>query len=190
MFYDFRDAVAEVIIDKEAIERRIQEMGEQISKEYAGKDLVFVGVLRGAVVFLADLIRKVSIPCEIDFIDVTSYGKDTKTSGIVRILKDISINVENRDVLVIEDVIDTGLTWHYLRENILAKKPASLKMCCLLDKPASRRIDIKPDYVGFVIPDNFVIGYGLDCQDYFRNIPFVGTPSDIAWDLSTEEDSI
>jgi hypoxanthine phosphoribosyltransferase len=167
-------AVTEVLIDQDALQRRIAELGEEISADYAGRDLLLVGVLKGAVFFMADLMRGLSIPCEIDFMAISSYGDSTDSSGVVRILKDLDINIEGRDVLVVEDIIDSGLTLSYLMRNLEAREPASLEICALLTKPERREIEVPVRYVGFEIPNRFVIGYGLDFGERYRNLPYVG----------------
>jgi hypoxanthine phosphoribosyltransferase len=167
-------AVTEVLIDEDALQRRIAELGEEISADYAGRDLLLIGVLKGAVFFMADLMRGLSIPCEIDFMAISSYGDSTDSSGVVRILKDLDINIEGRDVLVVEDIIDSGLTLSYLMRNLEAREPASLEICALLTKPERREIEVPVRYVGFEIPNRFVIGYGLDFGERYRNLPYVG----------------
>jgi hypoxanthine phosphoribosyltransferase len=167
-------AVTEILIDQEALQRRIAELGEEISADYTGRDLLLVGVLKGAVFFMADLMRGLSIPCEIDFMAISSYGDSTDSSGVVRILKDLDINIEGRDVLVVEDIIDSGLTLSYLMRNLEAREPASLEVCALLTKPERREIEVPVRYVGFEIPNRFVIGYGLDFGERYRNLPYVG----------------
>jgi hypoxanthine phosphoribosyltransferase len=167
-------AVEEVLIDEESLRTRVAELGREISDDYAGRDLLLVGVLKGAVFFMADLMRELGVPCEIDFMAISSYGAATDSSGVVRILKDLDINIEGRDVLVVEDVIDSGLTLSYLMRNLEAREPASLEVCALLTKPARREIDVPVRYVGFEIPNRFVIGYGLDFAERYRNLPYVG----------------
>jgi hypoxanthine phosphoribosyltransferase len=167
-------AVTEILIDQDALQRRIAELGEEISADYTGRDLLLVGVLKGAVFFMADLMRGLSIPCEIDFMAISSYGDSTDSSGVVRILKDLDINIEGRDVLVVEDIIDSGLTLSYLMRNLEAREPASLEICALLTKPERREIEVPVRYVGFEIPNRFVIGYGLDFGERYRNLPYVG----------------
>ena len=167
-------AVTEVLIDQDALQRRIAELGEEISADYTGRDLLLVGVLKGAVFFMADLMRGLTIPCEIDFMAISSYGDSTDSSGVVRILKDLDINIEGRDVLVVEDIIDSGLTLSYLMRNLEAREPASLEICALLTKPERREIEVPVRYVGFEIPNRFVIGYGLDFGERYRNLPYVG----------------
>jgi hypoxanthine phosphoribosyltransferase len=167
-------AVEEILVDRDSLDRRVSELGEQISSDYAGRDLLLVGVLKGAVFFMADLMRRLTIPCEIDFMAISSYGASTDSSGVVRILKDLDINIEGRDVLVVEDIIDSGLTLSYLMRNLEAREPASLEVCALLTKPDRREIEVPVRYVGFEIPNRFVIGYGLDFAERYRNLPYVG----------------
>lgn len=174
----------EVLLTQEQIEKRVRELAEQISRDYRDGELILVGVLRGAVIFLADLVRWITLDVKVDFIDVSSYGYQTETSGIVKIEQDISLDVEGKDVLLVEDIIDTGLTWSYLREYFQSKNPRTLKICSLLDKPSRRRVEIYGDYVGFTIPDRFVMGYGLDCCGFFRNLTAIGTPSQEVWELT------
>ncbi|HZR94074.1 MAG TPA: hypoxanthine phosphoribosyltransferase [Gaiellaceae bacterium] len=167
-------AVTETLIDRAALQRRIAELGEEVSADYAGRDLLLVGVLKGAVFFMADLMRTLTIPCEIDFMAISSYGASTDSSGVVRILKDLDINIEGREVLVVEDIIDSGLTLSYLIRTLEARAPASLEVCALLTKSARREIDVPVRYIGFEIPNRFVIGYGLDFAERYRNLPYVG----------------
>jgi hypoxanthine phosphoribosyltransferase len=167
-------AVTEVLIEPDALQQRVTELGEEVSHDYAGRDLLLVGVLKGAVFFMADLMRHLTIPCEIDFMAISSYGDSTDSSGVVRILKDLDINIEGRHVLVVEDIIDSGLTLSYLIRNLEAREPATLEICALLTKPDRREIDVPVRYVGFEIPNRFVIGYGLDFGERYRNLPYVG----------------
>ncbi len=167
-------SVSEILIERSSLEARIRELGEEISRDYDGRDLLLVGVLKGAVFFMADLMRELTVPCEIDFMAISSYGAATDSSGVVRILKDLDINIAGRDVLVVEDIIDSGLTLSYLMRNLTARKPASLEICALLTKPDRREIDVPVRYVGFEIPNKFVIGYGLDFGERYRNLPYVG----------------
>jgi hypoxanthine phosphoribosyltransferase len=166
--------VAEILIDEDRLSSRVQELGEEISADYAGRDLLLIGVLKGAVFFMADLMRTLTIPCEIDFMAISSYGAQTDSSGVVRILKDLDINIEGRHVLVVEDIIDSGLTLSYLMRNLESREPASLEVCALLTKPERREIDVPVRYIGFEIPNRFVIGYGLDFAERYRNLPYVG----------------
>ncbi len=167
-------AVTEVLIERDVLQRRIQELGTEISSDYAGRDLLLIGVLKGAVFFMADLMRNLTIPCEIDFMAISSYGDSTDSSGVVRILKDLDINIEGRDVLIVEDIIDSGLTLSYLLRNLEAREPASLEICALLTKPERREAEVPVRYIGFEIPNRFVIGYGLDFGERYRNLPYVG----------------
>ena len=166
--------VGEVLIDEERLQTRIRELGRELSSDYEGRELLLVGVLKGAVFFMADLMRSISVPCEIDFMAISSYGASTDSSGVVRILKDLDINIENRHVLVVEDIIDSGLTLSYLLRNLESREPATLEICALLTKPSRREIDVPVKYVGFEIPNKFVIGYGLDFAERYRNLPYVG----------------
>jgi hypoxanthine phosphoribosyltransferase len=171
---ELEQAVTEVLIDRDVLQRRIEELGEEISTDYAGRDLLLIGVLKGAVFFMADLMRNLTIPCEIDFMAISSYGDSTDSSGVVRILKDLDINIEGRDVLIVEDIIDSGLTLSYLMRNLEARGPASLEICSLLTKPERREADVPVRYIGFEIPNRFVVGYGLDFAERYRNLPYVG----------------
>jgi hypoxanthine phosphoribosyltransferase len=171
---ELEKAVTDVLIEPDALQQRVAELGEEISGDYSGRDLLLVGVLKGAVFFMADLMRHLTIPCEIDFMAISSYGDSTDSSGVVRILKDLDINIEGRHVLVVEDIIDSGLTLSYLIRNLEAREPASLEICALLTKPERREIDVPVRYVGFEIPNRFVIGYGLDFAERYRNLPYVG----------------
>jgi hypoxanthine phosphoribosyltransferase len=167
-------AVSEVLIDEERLRSRVAELGEEVSADYVGRDLLLIGVLKGAVFFMADLMRHLTVTCEIDFMAISSYGAATDSSGVVRILKDLDINIAGRDVLVVEDIIDSGLTLSYLMRNLEAREPSSLEICALLTKPERREIDVPVRYVGFEIPNRFVIGYGLDFAERYRNLPYVG----------------
>ena len=168
-----KDAVGEILIEQEPLQARIAELGAEISREYEGRDLLLVGVLKGAVFFMADLMRELTIPCEIDFMAISSYGAATDSSGVVRILKDLDANIAGRDVLVVEDIIDSGLTLSYLMRSLKARKPASLEICALLTKPERREVEVPVRFVGFEIPNKFVIGYGLDFAERYRNLPYV-----------------
>jgi hypoxanthine phosphoribosyltransferase len=167
-------AVGEVLIDDVTLAARVAELGAEVSADYVGRDLLLIGVLKGAVFFMADLMRHLTVPCEVDFMAISSYGDATDSSGIVRILKDLDINIEGRDVLVVEDIIDSGLTLSYLMRNLESREPGSLEVCALLTKPERREIDIPVRYVGFEIPNKFVVGYGLDFAERYRNLPYVG----------------
>jgi hypoxanthine phosphoribosyltransferase len=166
-------AIGETLVSAEDLERRVKELGAEISRDYEGRDLVMIGVLKGAVLFLGDLMRELTVPCEIDFMAVSSYGSSTDSSGVVRILKDLDATIEGRDVLLVEDIVDSGLTLHYLLKNLRARDPASLEVCALLTKPERRRIELPIRYVGFEIPNRFAIGYGLDHAQRYRNLRYV-----------------
>jgi hypoxanthine phosphoribosyltransferase len=170
---ELEQGVGETLIEQMTLQQRIVELGVEISADYAGRDLLLVGVLKGAVFFMADLMRELTVPCEIDFMAISSYGAATDSSGVVRILKDLDINVAGRDVLVVEDIIDSGLTLSYLMRNLRSRKPASLEVVTLLTKPERREIEVPVRYVGFEIPNRFVIGYGLDFAERYRNLPYV-----------------
>ncbi len=171
---DMNRDIDHVLISEQEIRRRIGEMGAEISADYDGLDVVLVCVLKGAVVFFADLARAMTCHLEMDFLSISSYGNNTKTSGIVRISKDMDTSITGRHVLIVEDIMDSGLTLNHLTTLLRAREPASLKIACLLDKPERRECDISPDYVGFVIPNEFVLGYGLDYEQRYRNLPYVG----------------
>ena len=165
--------IGEVLVGADDLQRRVGELATEISRDYEGRDLVLVGVLKGAVFFVADLMRSLEVPCELDFMAVTSYGSATDSSGVVRILKDLDSSIEGRDVLIVEDIIDSGLTLHYLIRNLRARNPRTLEVCALLTKPERRRVDLPIRYVGFEIPNRFAIGYGLDYDQRYRNLDYV-----------------
>jgi len=165
--------VGEVLVQPDELRARVVELGAQISRDYEGRDLLLVGVLKGAVFFLSDLMRQIDIPVEVDFMAVASYGSQTDSSGVVRILKDLDAAIDGRDVLIVEDIVDSGLTLQYLMRNLGARNPASLEVCALLTKPERRKVEVVPRYVGFEIPDRFAIGYGLDHAERYRNLPYV-----------------
>lgn len=167
------DDIDEILIPEAALQARIRELGQAVSRDYDGKDPLLVGILIGAFVFLSDLLRHISIPCGVDFMATSSYGHATESSGIVRILKDLDQSIEGRHVLIVDDIIDTGLTMDYLLETLRARYPASLRVCALLDKVPRRRRHVRIDYRGFEIPDKFVVGYGLDYSGLYRNLPFI-----------------
>jgi hypoxanthine phosphoribosyltransferase len=171
---DLEAGVAEVLIEEGPLQARIDELGREISADYEGRDLLLVGVLKGAVFFLADLMRRLTVQCEIDFMAISSYGDRTDSSGVVRILKDLDASIAGRDVLVVEDIIDSGLTLSYLMRSLTARKPATLEVCALLTKPERREIEVPVRYIGFEIPNKFVIGYGLDYAELYRNLPYIG----------------
>ena len=169
------DDVAEVLVSEDQLRQKVAELGAQLSADYAGRPLTLVSVLKGSLPFMADLMRAITVPLTIDLMEVSSYGGAvTETSGLVRILKDLSATIEGKDVVIVEDIIDTGLTLNYLLRYLRGKNPQSLRICALLDKPARRLVDIDIDYRGFSIPDRFVIGYGLDYGEFYRNLPFIG----------------
>ena len=171
-------AIGQTLVGQEDLANRVREMGEEISRDYDGRELVLVGVLKGAVFFVADLMRHLDVHCSIDFMAVASYGSSTDSSGVVRILKDLDISIEGRDVLIIEDIVDSGLTLNYLLRTLSARNPASLEVCALLTKPERRKVDLPIRYVGFEIPNEFAIGYGLDHDERYRNLPYVAALSD------------
>lgn len=160
----------EILITEQQITSRVAELGRQISRDYAGREILVVGILKGAVLFLADLVRHIDVPVCLDFMAVSSYGATTASSGVVQIIKDLEQNIEGRHVLIVEDIVDTGLTLKYLRDNLATRRPASLRICTLLDKPGRRKVPVQVDYNGFVIPDEFVVGYGLDYAERYRNL--------------------
>jgi hypoxanthine phosphoribosyltransferase len=166
-------AIGEALVSQEDLERRVRELGAEISRDYQGKELFLVGVLKGAVFFLSDLMRALEVPCEVDFMAVASYGSSTDSSGVVRILKDLDATIEGKDVLIVEDIIDSGLTLSYLLRTLRARDPRSLEVCALLTKPERREVDLPIRYTGFEIPNKFVIGYGLDHAERYRNLPYV-----------------
>jgi len=167
------DVIERVLISKEELERKVEELGKQISKDYEGKELILIGVLKGGFIFLSDLARKITVPVELDFMSVSSYGDSSKSSGVVRIIKDVDTNISGKHVLIVEDIIDTGLTLNHLVELLKTRGPLSVKICAALDKPSRRKAELKVDYKGIEIPDEFVIGYGLDYAGKYRNIPEV-----------------
>ena len=179
--------VQEVLLTEDQIQARVAELGAQLNTDYAGLEPVLISVLKGSIVFLADLVRSMELPLSIDIMEVSSYGAATETSGQVRILKDLSNPIEGRHVIVVEDIIDTGLTLNYLLRYLREKGPASLRICCLLDKPARRLTEIPIDYVGFTIPDRFVVGYGLDYGERYRNLPYVGVLRPSVYGLDNPE---
>ncbi len=167
--------VAEVLVTQAQLQQRVAELGAQITRDYAGQDPVLVCVLRGAVVFVADLMRNLDMNFDVDFMAVSSYGgKHTQSTGVVRILMDLGTNIEDRQVLIVEDIIDTGRTLSYMMQNLQTRRPASIKVCALLDKPTRRQVYVPLAHIGFEIPDKFVVGYGLDFNEHYRNLPYVG----------------
>jgi hypoxanthine phosphoribosyltransferase len=170
---DVEGVIGEVLVAEDDLNHRVAELAEQISRDYVGRDLVLIGVLKGAVFFVADLMRRLEIPVEVDFMAVASYGSSTRSSGVVRILKDLDAAIEGRDVLIVEDIVDSGLTLQYLLRNLAGRNPRSLEVCALLIKPSRQKVQLSCRYVGFEIPDEFVIGYGLDHAERYRNLPYV-----------------
>ena len=168
------DDIAEILLDADTIKRKVHELGARIADDYEGRDLVLVSILKGALPFLADLMREIPIYCSLDFLEVSSYGAGTTSTGVVRILKDLAKPIEGRNVLVVEDILDTGHTLSYVIEHLRGQHPSTLGLCALLDKPARRVVPITVDYKGFEIPDKFVVGYGLDFAERYRNLPFIG----------------
>jgi hypoxanthine phosphoribosyltransferase len=165
--------VGEILVQSDELSHRVRELAAEVSRDYVGRDLFLVGVLKGAVFFLSDLMRHLEVPCEVDFMAVSSYGSSTDSSGIVRILKDLDAPIEGREVLIVEDIVDSGLTLSYLLRTLRARNPASLEVCALLTKPERRKVELPIKYVGFEIPNRFAIGYGLDHAERFRNLPYV-----------------
>lgn len=172
--HNMNDCVEKVLLSEADISEMVKRLGKQISEDYKGKNLLLVSVLKGSVVFMADLMRSIDIPCEIDFMVVSSYGSGTKTSGNIRIIKDLNIDVKDYDLLIVEDILDSGVTLSSLKEMLEARKPASVRICTFLDKPERRKANIKADYCGAEVPDEFIVGYGLDYDEKFRNLPYVG----------------
>jgi hypoxanthine phosphoribosyltransferase len=165
--------IQHILISMEEVQAKVKDLGAAISRDYAGKEILMIGVLRGAVIFMADLARAIDVPVAIDFMAVSSYGSSTSTSGVVRILKDLDESVEGRHLLIVEDIIDSGLTLNYLLDNLKSRNPASVKLCTLLSKPERRKMDVPVDYIGFTVPDEFVVGYGLDYAEKYRNLPYI-----------------
>ncbi|OPJ56830.1 hypoxanthine phosphoribosyltransferase [Alkalithermobacter paradoxus] len=166
--------VTDILISKEDIDKKVYEIAKKIESDYKGEELLLIGVLKGAFVFISDLIRHIDLDVSLDFMAVSSYGMATKTSGTVKILKDLDVDIENKNILIVEDIIDTGLTLKYLSDNLKSRNPKSMKICTLLDKPERRECHLDIDYVGFEIPDKFIVGYGIDCGEKFRNLPYIG----------------
>jgi hypoxanthine phosphoribosyltransferase len=166
--------VQEILIDEATLQGRIVELGAEITRDYEGREPLLVGVLKGAIFFMADLMRRIELPCEVDFMAISSYGAGIDSSGVVRILKDLDTSIESRNVLIVEDIVDSGLTLSYLIRNLEARRPASLEICALMTKPERRENDVHCRYIGFEIPNRFVIGYGLDFAERYRNLPYVG----------------
>lgn len=174
MSYEITQDIAQVLIPREQLQKTVAELGARISRDYAGKNPIMVSVLKGAFVFMADLVREITVPCTVDFMAVSSYGKGSKSSGQVQIIKDLDTNIEGRHVIVVEDILDSGNTLSYLLELLRARKPASVRLCTLLDKPARRKVQVNIDYRGLEVPDEFIVGYGLDYAEQYRNFPEIG----------------
>lgn len=166
--------VQEILFTEERVDEKIRQMGAEISRDYEGKDLLVIGILKGATMFMSELVKRIDYPVEFDFMAVSSYGKSSESSGVVRIIKDLDKSIEGRHVLIVEDIIDTGLTLSYLKSLLEGREAASVKVVALLDKPERRKVDIKADYLGFSVPDHFIVGYGLDYAEKYRNLPYVG----------------
>ncbi len=171
---ELTSGVEEILIEEAALQARVAELGAEITADYRDRDLLLIGVLKGAIFFMADLMRQIDLPCEVDFMAISSYGAGVDSSGVVRILKDLDMSIENRNVVIVEDIVDSGLTLSYLLRNLEARQPASLEICALLTKPDRRENDVECRYVGFEIPNRFVIGYGLDFAERYRNLPCIG----------------
>ena len=176
--------IGRVLISKENLGKRVAELGAEITRDYEGKKILVLGILKGAVPFMADLIREIKLPLTYDFMALSSYGVSTQSSGVVRILKDLERSVEDVHILIAEDIVDTGLTLKYLKENLKARNPLSVKVVTLLDKATRRKVDVTPDYNGFSIPDEFVVGYGLDFNQEYRNLPYVGVLKQEAYEIN------
>jgi hypoxanthine phosphoribosyltransferase len=166
--------IKEVLFSEDKLRDKIRQMGAKISNDYSGKELILIGVLKGSVVFMSDLIKEITIPCKMDFMAVSSYGNSTETSGVVKILKDLDFDIQGKDVLIVEDIIDSGVTLKYLMKYLSARKPSSLEIICLLNKPERRKVDIDVKYLGYNVPDYFLVGFGLDFAEKYRNLPYVG----------------
>ena len=171
---DMSQDIERVLISEEELAKIVRDLGARISEDYKDKDLLLVSVLKGSVIFMADLMREIKIPCNIDFMAVSSYGSGTKSSGVVRIIKDLDSSIEGKDLLIVEDILDSGRTLSYIREILLARNPNSIKICTLFDKPERRDVDIYAEYIGSQVPNEFIVGYGLDFNEYYRNLPYIG----------------
>lgn len=171
---DMFNDIDRVLISADELSKIVQDLGAKISEDYKDKDLLLVSILRGSVIFMADLMREVKIPCNIDFMAVSSYGSGTKSSGVVKIVKDLDSSIEGKDLLIVEDILDSGKTLNYIREILLARNPKSIKICTLFDKPERREVDLYADYIGSRVPNEFIVGYGLDYDEYYRNLPYIG----------------
>lgn len=169
-----KDDIKKVLIDENELKAIVKRLGAEITADYLGKDVLLIGILKGSVIFMADLMREIDVPCNIDFMAVSSYGNGTESSGRVKINKDLDNDIQGKDIIIIEDILDSGKTLYYIRDILSARKPASIKICTLFDKPERREADIKADYVGSLVPNEFIVGYGLDYSEYYRNLPFIG----------------
>lgn len=169
-----RNDIKEILITTESLQTRIKELGQEITEDYKGQDLMIVCVLKGAVMFMSDLAQNIDLPATMDFMAVSSYGSSTVSSGVVKILKDLDSSIEGKNILIVEDIIDTGLTLSYIIDNLKSRGPKSVKICTLLDKPERRKADIEVDYTGFTVPDEFIVGYGIDYAEKYRNLPYIG----------------
>ncbi len=171
---NMNDDIKKILIDEAELQKIVKRLGAEITKDFKGKDVLLIGILKGSVVFMADLMREIELPCNIDFMAVSSYGKGTESTGRVRINKDLDNDIQGKDIIIIEDILDSGKTLYYIRDILSARKPNSIKICTLFDKPERREADIKADYVGSLVPNEFIVGYGLDYAEYYRNLPFIG----------------
>ena len=171
---DMFNDIDRVLISEKELSEIVKKLGAQITEDYKGKDLLLVSILKGSVAFMADLMREITIPCNIDFMAVSSYGAGTKSSGVVKIIKDLDSSIEGKDLLIVEDILDSGRTLNYIKEILLARNPKSIKICTLFDKPERREVDLYADYIGSKVPNEFIVGYGLDYNEYYRNLPYIG----------------
>ena len=171
---DMKNDIKNVILSQEELSEIVTTLGKKITEDYKGKNLMLVSILKGSILFMADLMRAIDIPCTIDFMAVSSYGSGTKTSGVVKIIKDLDSSIEGKDLLIVEDILDSGRTLSYIKEILLARNPKSIKICTLFDKPERREADIYADYIGSKVPNEFIVGYGLDFDEYYRNLPYIG----------------
>ncbi len=169
-----KNDIKKVLISEEELSNIVRSLGKQITEDYKGKDLMIVSILKGSIIFMADLMRAIDTPCTIDFMAVSSYGSGTKTSGVVKIIKDLDASIEGKDLLIVEDILDSGRTLSYIKEILLARNPKSIKICTLFDKPERREADIYADYIGSKVPNEFIVGYGLDYDEHYRNLPYIG----------------
>ncbi len=171
---DMLKDIDRVLISEEELSKIVKELGAKITEDYKGKNLLLVSILKGSVTFMADLMREINIPCNIDFMAVSSYGSGTKSSGVVKIIKDLDSSIEGKDLLIVEDILDSGRTLNYIKEILLARNPKSIRICTLFDKPERRDVDLYADYIGSKVPNEFIVGYGLDYNEYYRNLPYIG----------------